>query len=84
MPSGTYPISAYPNALETRDLLEDAVESISVEAKEAVRPLLESLDAIFYAHTVPDEEGELRPWVRPPSEGNARGWWRRKPRVSPW
>ncbi|WP_327683171.1 hypothetical protein [Streptomyces sp. NBC_00467] len=80
---GQYPISAYSNDLECREL-QVSLSELPDTAQPELAGLLRALDARFMHRTEPDGTGELRPWLRP-SSGTARhGFWLRKPVVVPW
>ncbi|AUG76436.1 hypothetical protein CFP65_1546 [Kitasatospora sp. MMS16-BH015] len=83
-PDGSFSISAYPNVLEDRDLLDEVVAALPEETGRPIGRLLDQLDALFEANTVPDPEGTLRPWVRPPAGRTPSERWNRRPRVTPW
>ncbi|MFE7107791.1 hypothetical protein ACFU98_32055 [Streptomyces sp. NPDC057575] len=80
---GQYPISAYINDLDARDQLQIAMGTLTDEAQAELSALLAALDARFVHESVPDEVGELRPWLKP-SSGEPHGFWLRKPRNHPW
>jgi hypothetical protein len=83
---GQYPISAYSNDLDARDHLQHAVQSLPAPARTPLEELLARLDERFLAQTVPDDAGELRPWVRPSAAATDEPGehWRRKPVINPW
>jgi len=83
-PGGHYPISAYPEVLESRDLLDEALDQLPDEARRHVGALVRQLDEVFDTCTEPDPDGRLRPWVRPPADRPGTGRWSRRPRVTPW
>lgn len=82
--AGQYPISAYINDLDARDQLQIAMGTLTDEARAKLSALLATLDARFVQGSVPDEEGELRPWLKPSSGEEPHGFWLRKPRNHPW
>ncbi|MET8746403.1 hypothetical protein [Streptomyces sp. NPDC004728] len=82
--AGQYPISAYINDLDARDQLQIAMGTLTDEARARLSALLATLDARFVQGSVPDEEGELRPWLKPSSGEEPHGFWLRKPRNHPW
>ncbi|MFD9607175.1 hypothetical protein [Streptomyces sp. NPDC059970] len=81
---GQYPISAYINDLDARDQLQIAMGTLTDEAQAELSALLAALDARFVHESVPDEAGELRPWLKPSSGEEPHGFWLRKPRNHPW
>lgn len=81
---GQYPISAYINDLDARDQLQIAMGTLTDEARAELSALLAALDARFVHESVPDEVGELRPWLKPSSGEEPHGFWLRKPRNHPW
>ncbi|MFF3956309.1 hypothetical protein ACFYY1_24225 [Streptomyces sp. NPDC001890] len=81
---GQYPISAYINDLDSRDQLQIAMGTLTDEAQTELSALLAALDARFVHQSVPDEVGELRPWLKPSSGEEPHGFWLRKPRNHPW
>lgn len=81
---GQYPIGAYINDLDAREQLQTAMGTLSEEAQAELSPLLATLDARFVHESVPDEAGELRPWLKPSSGEEPQGFWLRKPRNHPW
>lgn len=82
--AGQYPISAYINDLDARDQLQIAMGTLPDEARAKLSAPLATLDARFVQGSVPDEEGELRPWLKPSSGEEPHGFWLRKPRNHPW
>ncbi|MFE2935195.1 hypothetical protein [Streptomyces sp. NPDC059278] len=82
--AGQYPISAYINDLDARDQLQIAMGTLTDEARAKLSALLATLDARFVQGSAPDEEGELRPWLKPSSGEEPHGFWLRKPRNHPW
>ncbi|MEU1212003.1 hypothetical protein ABZ424_05980 [Streptomyces sp. NPDC005790] len=81
---GQYPISAYINDLDSRSRLEIDMGKLNDEAQAVLSPLLAELDIRFTRESVPDESGELRPWLNPSSGAEPHGFWLRKPRNHPW
>ncbi|WP_413757568.1 hypothetical protein [Streptomyces sp. MMBL 11-3] len=83
-----YPVSAYGNDLDSRDVLDEVMRALPEEAQAGVLGrLLERLDARFRAASVPDASRSLRPWVRPTKEVpdvELAEWWRRRPAREPW
>ncbi|MFI6650021.1 hypothetical protein ACIBI8_20710 [Streptomyces sp. NPDC050529] len=81
---GQYPISAYVNDLDSRSRLETDLGKLNDEAQAVLSPLLAELDNRFNRESVPDDSGELRPWLNPSSGAEPEGFWLRKPRRHPW
>ncbi|MFC8592411.1 hypothetical protein [Streptomyces atroolivaceus] len=81
---GQYPISAYINDLDSRSRLQTAMATLNGEAQAELSPLLAELDNRFVHESVPDESGELRPWLKPSSGEEPHGFWLRKPHRHPW
>ncbi|MEU6284136.1 hypothetical protein [Streptomyces sp. NPDC047028] len=81
-----YPISAYSNDLDSRDSLDEVMNTLSPTARESgLGTLLTDLDARFDAASVPDPDRSLSPWVRPAKDHQRLpGRWRRKPLHIPW
>lgn len=81
---GQYPISAYINDLDSRSRLQISMGTLNDEAQAELSPLLLELDNRFLHESVPDDSGELRPWLKPSSGAEPHGFWLRKPRNHPW
>ncbi|MEU2619933.1 hypothetical protein ABZ642_17675 [Streptomyces sp. NPDC007157] len=81
-----YPISAYGNDLDSRDNLDEVMNTLPAAARDgALGRLLAELDARFDAASAPDPEGSLRPWVRPTKDhAQLPDRWCRKPLRAPW
>lgn len=79
-----YLINDYEMVLQTRDLLESALEELNPEARSSLGAAVRELDSKFTEHSVPDEDGTLRPWLHPSPDRNNLDFWNRKPRVMPW
>ncbi|MFH8757609.1 hypothetical protein [Streptomyces atroolivaceus] len=81
---GQYPISAYVNDLDGHARLHGAMGTLTREARSELSVLLAALDARFVSASVPDEEGELRPWLKPSPGDEPHGFRLRRPRRHPW
>ncbi|WP_042374670.1 hypothetical protein [Streptacidiphilus neutrinimicus] len=82
-PEGWYSLSAYRELLDERDLLDTALSELPSAAAAALTPLLEQLDAVYFAHTEPDPEETLRPWLGAPASTAPTDRRSRRPRHAP-
>ncbi|MFI0351585.1 hypothetical protein [Actinomadura sp. 9N407] len=84
-PDGRYVVDEYINDLESRDRIDDVLESRPVLATGLLTELLAHLDRRFLVRTVPDDGAALRPYTKALREGaQLSERWYRRPDTIPW